>query len=84
MLQGSAKRFISFEKNVKSWNNLKRKLKRQFKAKINSALIHSQFKRRRQLGESSRQYIYAMQKIIDQGYVEEDALIQYIHSRWHT
>lgn len=46
---------------------------------MNSALIHSQlYKRRRQPGESSRQYIYVMQEIADQGYIEEEALVQYI------
>lgn len=79
MLKGSAKRFVSFEKGVTSWKTLKRKLKDEFRIKINSATVHNQlFKRRRQAGESSRQYIYAMQEIADQGYIEEDALIQYI------
>jgi len=79
MLKGSAKRFISFEKNVTSWSVLKRKLKKEFKVKLNSALIHSQLYRcKRQPGESSRQYIYAMLEIAEQGYIEEDALIQYI------
>lgn len=79
MLKGSAKRFISFEKDVTSWSILKRKLKKEFKIKLNSALIHSQlYKRRRQSGESSRQYIYAMQEIAEQGYIEEEALVQYI------
>jgi len=34
MLKGSAKRFISFEKNVTSWSVLKRKLKKEFKVKL--------------------------------------------------
>lgn len=79
MLIGSAKKFISFEKRVTSWNTLKRRLIREFSVKLNSADVHSQlFKRRLRSDKSSRQYIYAMQEIADQGYIEEDALIQYI------
>lgn len=79
MLTGSAKKFISFEKRVTSWNVLKRRLIREFSVKLNSADVHSQlFKRRLRADESSRQYIYEMQEIASQGYIEEDALIQYI------
>lgn len=79
MLQESAKCFISFVRDVTSRRILKRRLKKEFKVELNSALIHNQlYKRRRQPGESSRQYIYAMQEITDEGYIEEDALIQYI------
>lgn len=79
MLKGSAKQYVSFEKGIMSRNTLKHRLKREFKVRMNSAAVHSQlYKRRRQPSESSRQYIYAMQEIADQGYIEEDALIQYI------
>lgn len=47
--------------------------------KPNSAIVHCQlFKCRKQPGESSRQYVYVMQEIADQGHIEEDAIIQYI------
>lgn len=79
MLTGSAKKFISFEKRVTSWNTLKRRLIREFSIDLNRADVHSQlFKRRMKADENSRQYIYAMQEIASQGYIEEDALIQYI------
>lgn len=79
MLTGSAKKFISFEKRVTSWNTLKRRLIREFSVKLNSADVHSRlFKRRLRADESSRQYIYEMQEIASQGYIEKDALIQYI------
>lgn len=82
MLKGSAKRFISLEKNVTSWSVLKKKLKKEFKVKLNSALIHSKlYRRKRQPRESNRQYIYDMLEIAEQGYIEEDALIQYIVDR---
>lgn len=42
MLKGSAKQFVSFEKGVTSWKILKRKLKIEFRIKINSATIHNQ------------------------------------------
>jgi len=50
-------------------------LKKEFKVKLNSVTIHNQYKRKQQQFESSRQYIYAMQEIAEQGYVEEDALV---------
>lgn len=79
MLTGSAKKFVFFEKRVTSWDTLKRRLIREFSVKLNSADVHSQlFKRRLRADESSRQYIYAMQEIASQGYIEEDALVQYI------
>ncbi|XP_043506100.1 uncharacterized protein LOC122526637 [Polistes fuscatus] len=79
MLKGAARQFISFEREIKSWDSLKRSLIREFQVKVNSATIHKQLsKRRQQPGESSRLYIYSMQEIANQGNIEEDALIQYI------
>lgn len=79
LMQGSAKQFITYEKNVISWDVLKRRLKREFKTKINSASIHAQLARRkRRNDESSRQYVHAMLEIASQDIVEEDALIQYV------
>jgi len=79
MLQGSAKQFITYESNVKSWKILKRKLIREFKTDLNSALIHKELaKRKRRPGESGRQYVYAMQEIASQGRIETEALIQHI------
>lgn len=79
MLKGSAKKYISYEEGITSWSTMKHHLKREFKVRLNSATVHSQlYKRKCQLTESSRQYIYAMQEIADQGHIEENALIQYI------
>ncbi|XP_043496484.1 uncharacterized protein LOC122520490 [Polistes fuscatus] len=79
MLKGAARQFISFEREIKSLDSLKRSLIREFQVKVNSATIHKQLsKRRQQPGESSRLYIYSMQEIANQGNIEEDALIQYI------
>ncbi|XP_043492374.1 uncharacterized protein LOC122517843 [Polistes fuscatus] len=79
MLKGAARQFISFEREIKSWDSLKRSLIREFQVKVNSATIHKQLsKRRQQPGESSRLYIYSMQEIANQGNIEEDALIQYM------
>jgi len=77
MLQGSAKQFITYESNVKSWKVLKRKLIREFKTDLNSALVHKELAKKRP-GESERQYVYAMQKIASQGRIEIEALIQHI------
>lgn len=66
---------MSFE-SITSWNILKHRLKKEFKVKLNGATVHSQlYQRRRQPNENSRQYVYAMQEIAGQGYIEEDALI---------
>lgn len=76
MLKGSGKRFIMYERSIKSWSTLKRRLLREFKSDLNSALVHKELsKRKKQLNETGRQYIYAMQEIASQGSIEEDALI---------
>jgi len=76
MLQGSAKQFITYESNIKSWKVLKRKLIREFKTDLNSVLVHKERKRRP--GESGRQYVYAMQEIASQGCIKTEVLIQHI------
>ena len=79
MLRGSARQFIAFEREIKSWDDLKRRLIKEFKTEVNPATIHSQlFKHKQQPNESSRKYIYSMQEITNQGNIEEVALIQYI------
>lgn len=79
MLQGSAKKFVSFERGITSWGKLKRCLIREFHVRKNNAEVHAQLYRRRKLhGESSRQYVYEMQEIAAQGEVDKEALIQYI------
>lgn len=79
MLRGSAKQFIALERGLTSWNALKSCLIREFEVEVNSATIHTQLqKRKRQTNETPRQYVYAMQTIANQGYVEDEALIQYI------
>lgn len=68
MLTGSAKRFITYERGIKSWSKLKRRLLREFKSDLNSALVHKELsKRKKQSNETGRQYIYAMQEIASQG-----------------
>ncbi|XP_043276001.1 uncharacterized protein [Venturia canescens] len=79
MLQGSAKEFIALERGLITWKKLKDSLIKEFEIETNSATIHSQLRtRRKQTNETSRQYIYAMQTIAKQGYVEDEAIIQYI------
>ncbi|XP_053971564.1 uncharacterized protein LOC128872660 [Hylaeus volcanicus] len=79
MLQGSAKKFVAFERGITTWKKLKRRLIREFHVQKNSAEVHAQLYRRRKLpNESSRQYVYEMQEITAQGEVDEDVLIQYI------
>ncbi|XP_076660477.1 uncharacterized protein LOC143363832 [Halictus rubicundus] len=79
MLQGSAKKFVTFEKGITSWEKLKRCLIREFHVRKINAEVHAQLYRRKKLpSETSRQYIYEMQEIAEQGDIEEDALIQHI------
>ncbi|KAG7197065.1 hypothetical protein KM043_018813 [Ampulex compressa] len=78
MLQGSAKQFITYEKNITSWSILKRKLLREFKSEVNSVVIHEQLRKRKRLAsESARKCVGAMQEIASQGNVEENALIEH-------
>lgn len=79
MLRGSAEQFIALEQSLTSWAEFKHRMIREFIIEVNSATIHAQLvKRKRQANETARQYVYAMQTIANQGYIEEDALIQYI------
>lgn len=79
MLRGSAKQFIILQRGLTSWAALKSCFIQKFQIEINSAVFHIQLqKRKRQVGETPRQYVYAMQAIANQDYVEEDSFIQYI------
>ncbi|XP_076661125.1 uncharacterized protein LOC143365000, partial [Halictus rubicundus] len=79
MMKGSAKQFVTYEKGIVSWQILKKRLLREFKAEMNGALIDEELrKRKRRPNESARQYVGAMQGIASQGSVEEDALIEHI------
>lgn len=79
MLRGSAKQFMALQRGLVSWAALKDCLIEEFKVEVNSAIIHNQLqKRKRQVNETPRQYIYAMRTIANQGRVEDEALIQYI------
>lgn len=58
---------------------MKRRLIKEFEAKLNSATIHSQLMKRKRLpNETPRQYVCAMSTIANQGSVEDETLIQYI------
>lgn len=79
MLRGSAKQFIAAEKGVVSWEILKRRLGREFKSQISSAMIHSQlYKRKRQPNETGRQYVYAMLEIASAGKIADEAIVEYV------
>lgn len=79
MLKGSAKKFVSCEKGIQSWDVLQQRLRAEFRVEINSASIHARLaKRKRKTDESSRQYLYAMQEIAAQGRIEDAALIQHV------
>ncbi|KAI4476644.1 hypothetical protein M0804_013423 [Polistes exclamans] len=64
------------------WNDLQNFIygkRMEFQVNVNSTTIHKQLsKRRQQQGESSRLYIYSMQKIAKQNNIEEDVRIQYM------
>lgn len=46
LLKGSAKQFVSFERGITSWMELKRRLTREFKIEVNNAIVHSQLVKR--------------------------------------
>lgn len=78
MLRRSAKQFITLQRGLTSWAALKSCLIQEFQIEINSAIIHAQLQKRKwQVDETLRQYIYAMQAIANKGYVEEDVFIVY-------
>lgn len=79
MLKGSAKKFVSCEKGITSWEILCERLRVEFHKEVNSATIHAQLtQRKRSAGENNRQYLYAMQEIAKQGKIEDVAVIQYV------
>lgn len=79
MLRGSAKQYMALEQGITSWAEFKRRMIREFEVEVNSAVIHAQLsQRKRQVTETPRQYVYAMQTIANQGYIKNDAVIQYI------
>lgn len=79
MLRRSAKQFIALHRGLVSWSALKSCLIKEFEVEVNSATIHTQLqKRKRQVNETPRQYMYDMRTIANQGHVEDKALIQYI------
>lgn len=68
--KGSAKKFVSCEKGIKSWGVLQQRLRAEFHVEM--------AKRKRKTDESSRKYLYAMQEIAAQGRIEGAALIQHV------
>ena len=79
LLRGSAKQFVATERGIVTWKDLRKRLKNEFKTRVNSAQIHSRLHNRKRLPrETGRQYIYAMREIASEGDVEEEALIEHI------
>ena len=79
MLRGSAKQFIALESGLTSWAEFKKRMIKEFQIEVNSATIHAQLlKRKRLANETPRQYVCAIHNTANQGFVEDEALIQYI------
>ncbi|XP_076686017.1 uncharacterized protein LOC143378059 [Andrena cerasifolii] len=79
LLWGSAIQFVITERGIVTWKNLRKRLKNEFKTRVNSAQIHSRLHNRKRLPrETGRQYIYAMREIASEVDIEEDALIEHI------
>lgn len=78
-LKGLAKLHIQSEKRINTWTSLKNSLRKEFGKTINSADLHLSLSRRKLLrNESVLEYLLKMKELASRGYVEEEALIQYI------
>ncbi|XP_071052496.1 uncharacterized protein [Onthophagus taurus] len=79
LLKDDALLFIKSEPMIKSWKILKNKLKKEYGQTINSAALHKMLTtRKKRKDETITQYLLEMRQIASRGYIEEDALIDYI------
>ncbi|XP_076547015.1 uncharacterized protein LOC143305818 [Osmia lignaria lignaria] len=78
-LTGLAKLFMQGERGIMTWRKLKSLLLEEFSTKINSAQLHQMLSNRKMRREESvHEYFLVMKEIAARGYIEAEALIQYI------
>ncbi|XP_073811783.1 uncharacterized protein [Musca autumnalis] len=78
-LKGLAKLFISSERGITSYNQLKRALLDEFDTVVNSCQLHKMLMERKMLkNESIQEYFLHMREIASRGSIEDKALMQYV------
>lgn len=78
VMEGAAKLFIDFESKATTWLKLKKELKDEFGAEMNSALVHQQLsQRKKKNNETTLDYLYEMLSIGAKGNVDQTAIFTY-------
>ena len=79
LLRGSAKLFVNFECQAKSWRKLRKSLEAEFSATTNSKQVHRQLSlAKKKSDETFQEYIYRVLDIASHAEIELEAKIQYI------
>lgn len=79
LLRGSAKLFVNYERNTKTWTSLKTALITEFADLVDSRAVHKKLaEKRKSPKESLQSYMYAMLEIAKQADVDMPSVIQYI------
>lgn len=79
LLKGSAKRFVMYERNGKTWASLKKALIDEFGETVDSYQIHQRLtKEKKKTDESYHEYVYRMMEIAAQADLETSVVIRYI------
>jgi len=78
LLAGTAAFYLRSETGIRSWTILRNRLLNKFSSQMNSANILTA--RVKNYEETYQQYMLKMMEIAKQGYVSEDAIINYIIS----
>lgn len=79
LLKGSAKLFMSCEKEITTYEDLKNSLVEEFEVTCNSAQIHKKLMdTTKKDNETYREYLYKMMAIGNQVDLDVDSLIQYV------
>ncbi|KAK9679562.1 Retrotransposon gag protein [Popillia japonica] len=79
LLKDDALLLVRSEKNITSWDILKKKLKYEFGKSINSAALHKALSaRKKRKDETLTRYLLTMKDLASQGNVDENALQDYI------
>lgn len=78
-MKGLAKLFVQGERNLNTWEKLKRALKDEFGDKLNGAELYRQLDNKK-IGknESVQAYFLAMRELANRGEIGEEALFQYV------
>lgn len=79
LLRGSAKLFVNYERDMKTWEKFRRALINEFAEIVDSHAVHQELSRRKKSPDETFQaYIYRMLEIAAQANVDTQSVIQYI------